>query len=417
TGILLESMAAQGTQVYDTLTRRHGVRVVTSASVEECSLAAGEVVGHANVVAASQMNSTVVLVLNTVRAAATDALHWLLKESLILGARLDIAGNALTQTLLTSGVITLGHLVDLAGPELNDADGAAACVRPRSTRTVAQLLQKWNSALSPEEKGMLMEYCGGIEWPDEEDPFPELTMSPDLEGSTGHFLESHSLQCPEEFFHLLFLFFQCSEEKGKSLRGFIYTDGVHSGADGVSLIPINTAERTGSRIPPGPSDFEFNDFDTNHQSQYPERNGTVYSTFLLLDDDDDDNDDDDDDDNDKDTDDGDDDDNYDDDDGDDDDDDEDDVDNNDNDDDEDDGDDDDNDDDGVMMMMMMMMMVVVLVSIAHLSAHVKLITLLNVLSMFWPLHRSQAFSMFTTHSNGDVKSSTESCNMLDSNLH
>ncbi|KAK3556225.1 hypothetical protein QTP70_006933 [Hemibagrus guttatus] len=40
TGILLESMAAQGTRVCDTLTRRHGVRVVTGASVEECSLAA-----------------------------------------------------------------------------------------------------------------------------------------------------------------------------------------------------------------------------------------------------------------------------------------------------------------------------------------------------------------------------------------
>ncbi|KAK3518319.1 hypothetical protein QTP86_018791, partial [Hemibagrus guttatus] len=123
------------------------------------------------------------------RAAATGSLHWLLKEPLIHGAHLDIAGDALTQTLLTSGVITLGHLVDLAGPELNDADGAAACLRLRSTRTVAQLLQKWISALSPEEKGMLLEYCGGIEPPDEEDPFPELTLSPDLEGSTGHFLE------------------------------------------------------------------------------------------------------------------------------------------------------------------------------------------------------------------------------------
>ncbi|KAK3537348.1 hypothetical protein QTP70_008790 [Hemibagrus guttatus] len=58
-GILLESMAAQGTRVYDTLMRRHGVRVVTGASVEECSLAAGEVVRRANVMAASRMNSTV----------------------------------------------------------------------------------------------------------------------------------------------------------------------------------------------------------------------------------------------------------------------------------------------------------------------------------------------------------------------
>ncbi|KAK3532132.1 hypothetical protein QTP86_008571 [Hemibagrus guttatus] len=69
TGILLESMAAQGTRVYDTLTRRHGVRVVTGTSVEEFSLAAGEVVRHANVVAASRMNSVVVLFLNTVERA------------------------------------------------------------------------------------------------------------------------------------------------------------------------------------------------------------------------------------------------------------------------------------------------------------------------------------------------------------
>ncbi|KAK3538399.1 hypothetical protein QTP86_001745 [Hemibagrus guttatus] len=66
--ISLESMAAQGTRVYDTLTRHHGVRVVTGASVKECSLAAGEVVGHANVVAASRMNS-VVLFLNTIERA------------------------------------------------------------------------------------------------------------------------------------------------------------------------------------------------------------------------------------------------------------------------------------------------------------------------------------------------------------
>ncbi|KAK3514051.1 hypothetical protein QTP70_002503 [Hemibagrus guttatus] len=66
--ISLESMPAQGTRVYDTLTRHHGVKVVTGASVKECSLAAGEVVGHANVVAASRMNS-VVLFLNTIERA------------------------------------------------------------------------------------------------------------------------------------------------------------------------------------------------------------------------------------------------------------------------------------------------------------------------------------------------------------
>ncbi|KAL7842571.1 hypothetical protein SRHO_G00242600 [Serrasalmus rhombeus] len=46
--------------VYESLTRRHGVKVVCRASVEECCLAAGAVVSHSNIVSASRMNSAVV---------------------------------------------------------------------------------------------------------------------------------------------------------------------------------------------------------------------------------------------------------------------------------------------------------------------------------------------------------------------
>ncbi|MGL5100975.1 MAG: hypothetical protein ACRC6N_00005, partial [Plesiomonas sp.] len=45
------------------------MKVVTRASVEVCSLAAGEVVGHKNILAASRMNSSVILFLNTVERA------------------------------------------------------------------------------------------------------------------------------------------------------------------------------------------------------------------------------------------------------------------------------------------------------------------------------------------------------------
>ncbi|GAA6082358.1 uncharacterized protein LOC124377357, partial [Tachysurus ichikawai] len=62
-------MAVQSTRVYDTLTRRHGVRVATGTSAENCCLAAGDVVGDENVLAASRMNSAVVLFVSTIERA------------------------------------------------------------------------------------------------------------------------------------------------------------------------------------------------------------------------------------------------------------------------------------------------------------------------------------------------------------
>ncbi|KAM9470587.1 uncharacterized protein Hap1MRO34_019449 [Clarias gariepinus] len=62
-------MAAPDTQRYESLTRRHGVRVVCAASLEECVLAVGDVVGHENIVSASRMNSAVVVFVNSVDKA------------------------------------------------------------------------------------------------------------------------------------------------------------------------------------------------------------------------------------------------------------------------------------------------------------------------------------------------------------
>lgn len=54
---------------FDKLTRSHGVKVECAASVEECSLAIGEIVGHENVKSASRMNNAIVLFLGTVEKA------------------------------------------------------------------------------------------------------------------------------------------------------------------------------------------------------------------------------------------------------------------------------------------------------------------------------------------------------------
>lgn len=63
------SMATQGADALGFLTRRHGVKVESVVSVEDCILAIGEVVGHKNVLAASRMSNAVVCFVNTVENA------------------------------------------------------------------------------------------------------------------------------------------------------------------------------------------------------------------------------------------------------------------------------------------------------------------------------------------------------------
>lgn len=54
---------------FERLSRRHGIKVATKVSVEQCSLAVGDVVGHQNIVSASRMNKVVVLFLSSVEKA------------------------------------------------------------------------------------------------------------------------------------------------------------------------------------------------------------------------------------------------------------------------------------------------------------------------------------------------------------
>ncbi len=62
-------MAAGGSEVLESLTRRHGVKVASAVSIAECCLAAGEVVGFNSVLSAARMNSAIVIFLSTVEKA------------------------------------------------------------------------------------------------------------------------------------------------------------------------------------------------------------------------------------------------------------------------------------------------------------------------------------------------------------
>ncbi len=63
------SMAAPGSGSFNSLTRRHGVKIDSAASVENYGLAVGEEIGHDNVLSASRMNGAIVVVAKTVDLA------------------------------------------------------------------------------------------------------------------------------------------------------------------------------------------------------------------------------------------------------------------------------------------------------------------------------------------------------------
>lgn len=73
-------MAMTGSRSFDFLTRRHGIKVDSTVSVEECSLAIGEVVGTESILSASRMNNAIVVFLKTV-----DLANQLVESGIVIG--------------------------------------------------------------------------------------------------------------------------------------------------------------------------------------------------------------------------------------------------------------------------------------------------------------------------------------------
>ncbi|KAK3519971.1 hypothetical protein QTP70_009635 [Hemibagrus guttatus] len=93
---------------------------------------------------------------------------------------------------------TLGHRdapessVNVAGSDLSRAEDLAAHMGLRSLRVVNQLLHRWRSALTSEERVQLMDYQRTETGPTEDEPFPRLNIAPDLDGCAGPLLECRS---------------------------------------------------------------------------------------------------------------------------------------------------------------------------------------------------------------------------------
>ncbi|KAK3549186.1 hypothetical protein QTP70_034096, partial [Hemibagrus guttatus] len=127
-------------------------------------------------------------------------LHWLLEEPLIHGRHLDISGvtaPALSRALISSRVVTLRELVNIAGTDLSRAEDLAACLGLRSLRVVNQLLHRWRTVLTSKERVQLMDYQITETNPAEEgffspESFPQLDIAPNLDRSEGSLLECQS---------------------------------------------------------------------------------------------------------------------------------------------------------------------------------------------------------------------------------
>ncbi|KAK3560530.1 hypothetical protein QTP86_010412 [Hemibagrus guttatus] len=62
----------------------------------------------------------------------------------------------------------------------------------RSLRVINQLLHRWRSALTSEERVQLMDYQRTETGPAEDEPFPRLNIAPEIDGCAGPLLECRS---------------------------------------------------------------------------------------------------------------------------------------------------------------------------------------------------------------------------------
>lgn len=132
------------------------------------------------------------------RLTRNDSLHWLLQEPVVYGGHLDTpcwAGSALMKMFCRAGVLTFGSVVNIAGPNLDNAAALASSLGVRSVRIVSKLLEHWKHRLTGHECLLLNDYCNGLVVPHTDDPFPCLGVWPSLENCAGPVFDGNSHIC------------------------------------------------------------------------------------------------------------------------------------------------------------------------------------------------------------------------------
>uniref|UniRef100_A0A3B4TQD0 Reverse transcriptase domain-containing protein n=1 Tax=Seriola dumerili TaxID=41447 RepID=A0A3B4TQD0_SERDU len=127
------------------------------------------------------------------RPDSQHSLFWLLQEPIVHGTRSNSVcqlGPTLVRRCCEANVLTLGRVVELTGPSLEDAAPLASRLGVGSVRTVSLLLSRWRAALTNVERMLLTQYMNGSVRPNENDMFPPLNILPDFKNCVGPFLNN-----------------------------------------------------------------------------------------------------------------------------------------------------------------------------------------------------------------------------------
>ncbi len=130
------------------------------------------------------------------RSTDSESLLWLLKEPVVYGTRFnveDTMGPFMMRLFVSTGTVTLGHVVNLCGPNFFNAASLASHVGVRSIRVIDQLLSTWKCKFTKTELSLLTDYCNGFCQPNVDTSFPAMTLFPNFKECTGQLLESESL--------------------------------------------------------------------------------------------------------------------------------------------------------------------------------------------------------------------------------
>ncbi|KAK0145749.1 Transposon TX1 uncharacterized protein [Merluccius polli] len=105
-------------------------------------------------------------------------------------------GPSVAEKFVAAHITTLGHVVDLCGPHLeDDAAALSAAVGVSSVRLIRNMLRVWKNQLSPDEHSSIVSQTNSLLILRDTDPFPVESLALDFKDCSGWFLE-HGVSGP-----------------------------------------------------------------------------------------------------------------------------------------------------------------------------------------------------------------------------
>ncbi|TWW71638.1 hypothetical protein D4764_16G0001350 [Takifugu flavidus] len=114
-----------------------------------------------------------------------ESTYWIQEEPVLWGTKLDLpswAGELMASKMVTARVATLGQVVALTDPQMDDPSGLAAQLGLCSKRTVQKLLDHWKTKLSCHDRLLL---TSPITTMVKEEPFPAIFLALDFKDCSG----------------------------------------------------------------------------------------------------------------------------------------------------------------------------------------------------------------------------------------